>query len=370
MKKIRLRKKKELAPMHIIPECLNCGKPLASDDVFCSYCGQKNIEKLSFAGFIGQLINGFFSYDSRFWSTFVPLIFKPGLVSRNYIEGKRKRYVNPFQLYLQVSILFFLLLGLTTNFLEDSFADGEDLPTVQLDSVSTEQLNEALKEIDTVNNKLITNVSGISFSEPLIDSTYQYNSKNDSILRPSFSEKIEDFWRFQKEYPDIKNPNKALDSLGYKKTFWNKFYYQQLRKAKNNFEQMKTKEGIKDYFSVLFSKMSIALFIFLPVFTLCFKLLYYRKHMNYMEHLVFVFHTQTVFFLLMIIFILINSVAGYGNYGWFILLFLIYLYMALRKFYGQGWFKTLVKFMLLNFIYMQIGGVAATILAIIAFMYN
>lgn len=44
--------------------------------------------------------------------------------------------------------------------------------------------------------------------------------------------------------------------------------------------------------------------------------------------------------------------------------------MALRKFYGQGWFKTLVKFMLLNFIYMQIGGVAATILAIIAFMYN
>ena len=138
---------------------------------------------------------------------------------------------------------------------------------------------------------------------------------------------------------------------------------------RSNLEEFENDKG-KNFLNKLVSKLSIGLFIFLPLFTLVFKLLYYRKHMNYMEHLVFVFHTQTVFFLLMTIYIIISLTSSSENLGIFILLFLIYLYMALRKFYGQGWFKTFVKFLLLNFVYMLIGGVAFVILAILAFMLN
>ncbi len=49
----------------------------------------------------------------------------------------------------------------------------------------------------------------------------------------------------------------------------------------------------------IMSKISIVLFIFLPVFTLFLMLIYIRRSFTYMEHLVFVFHTQTVFFLLL-----------------------------------------------------------------------
>lgn len=370
MRKLRLRKKKEVTN-YIVPDCLNCGKPLRHDDVFCSYCGQKNVEKLSFGSFINQIISGLFSYDSRFWTTFIPLLFKPGLISKDYIEGKRKRYVNPFQLYLQVSILFFLLLGLSNNFMEgDPEATVIDLPEVELDSISAQINDEILTEIDTLNSKIITNVSGINFSEPLVDSTFQYHARNDSILQPSFSQKIEDFWVFQEGHEEQIPTENALDSIGYPKTFWNKFYYEQVDKAKGNFEQMKTRKGLRDFAKVFLSKLSIALFIFLPVFTLSFKLLYYRKRMNYMEHLVFVFHVQTVFFLLFSISILIGFVRDSGSTGLFLLLFLIYLYLALRKFYGQGWFKTFVKFLILNFVYFQIGGIAVAILGVIAFMFN
>src|SRR5210317_1181825 len=91
--------------------CLNCGQPFRGDENFCSYCGQKNnINHLSFGLFLNNFFAGMFNYDSRFWKTFVPLLTMPGKVSRLYIDGKRVCFVNPFQLYLNVSIIFFLLL--------------------------------------------------------------------------------------------------------------------------------------------------------------------------------------------------------------------------------------------------------------------
>lgn len=70
-------------------ECLNCGQPLIGNENFCSYCGQKNSTKeLSFDRFLNNLFSGFFSFDSRFWRTFIPLLTKPGKVSKEFIEGK------------------------------------------------------------------------------------------------------------------------------------------------------------------------------------------------------------------------------------------------------------------------------------------
>jgi hypothetical protein len=40
------------------------------------------------------------------------LLINPCNVSKNYVDGKRQRYTNPFRFYLTVSIIFFLLVGL------------------------------------------------------------------------------------------------------------------------------------------------------------------------------------------------------------------------------------------------------------------
>ncbi len=88
-----------------------------------------------------------------------------------------------------------------------------------------------------------------------------------------------------------------------------------------------------------------------------------------MEHLVFVFNTQTVFFLLLLIFYLLNFMVDMENTAWvFLLVFLIYLYKAMRNFYEQGRSKTIVKYLILNSFYLFLAGFGLVIVAAISFV--
>ncbi len=168
---------------------------------------------------------------------------------------------------------------------------------------------------------------------------------------------------YDKEHDQIDIPT-ALKELGYKVNKWNIFYF---TRAQNINKFTKDSEYRKSYWDNLISKISVALFLLLPVFTLFVALLYIRNKYNYSEHLVFVFHTQTVFFILLIFFMIFDRIF---NIVWginlAILLFLIYLYIALRNFYKQGWFKTFIKYFILNSFYLIlaiIGGIAISFLA-------
>ena len=385
MIKLTKRKKKEIAIQHILTECLNCNKPLDSDDVFCSYCGQKNVEKLSFSNFLGQLISGFFSYDSRFSKTIIPLLFKPGKVSRDYIEGKRKKYVNPFQMYLHVSILFFLILGWTNSSGYKINTNNDKIDSEKMDSIinhginsldfeSKKKLDSILIEnnidIDSLDKKAVKNfTSNFKLSEIFIDSVYNIDSKKDSIEFITLSEKYGDFYKFGNNNPIINDTEESLKKMGYPINFWNRFHFEQAQKLRRNTEQIRTGD-FTNFVNKALAYLSIGLFIFLPIFTLFLNLFYIRKGMNYMEHLVFAFHTQTVFFLLLIISTLISLFASYSNVWIFILLFLIYLFLALKKFYQQGIIKTLVKFLSLNWVYSSLGVIAAMIISVMAFVFS
>ena len=380
LQKFQLKQKKGV-------ECLNCGQPLLKEENFCSYCGQKNTtDRLSFNNFINSLFAGFFAYDSRFWRTFIPLLIKPGKVAKEYVSGKREKYVNPFQLYLHVSIIFFLILGISNQFdgaknpikeiatatkTQDSVSK---LDPRKLDSIKTEINRRTAESMpkDSANAKAITELeNAFELYENDADSAKtasEYAIKTKQETNIGFFEKIADFENFRKKFPAYTN-EQALDSLGYQKTFWNTFYYQQVKKVDANMAQLDTDEGVKNLINKFTSYISISLFVFLPIFTLFLKWLCFRKKFTYMEHLVFVFNTQTVFFLLFIIFYLLNLVVKMENITWiFVLLFLIYLYKALRYFYGQGHFRTTLKFITLNIFYSFLGLVGVIIVAVISFI--
>ena len=96
-------------------ECLNCGHPLDLSDKYCPYCSQLNSTKqLSFTDFFAEFINSVVSYDSRLRYTVKDLLFKPGTITRNYINGQRLKYANPFRFYLSVSIIYFILQSFIT----------------------------------------------------------------------------------------------------------------------------------------------------------------------------------------------------------------------------------------------------------------
>ncbi len=368
-------------------ECLNCGMPLLQNENFCSYCGQKNTtSKLSIGNYVDTLVSGFLSYDSQFWTTFIPLLIKPGKVAKEYISGKRVKYVNPFQLYLHVSIIFFLILGVSNqidiakNPINDIATASKTLDSIskldsqKLDSIKTNLKSsiEEVKQRDSVSTKVFTEFENVfKLYENGVDSLkipHQYAIKTKQEANIGFFDKIADFFNFRRKFPGYAN-DQAMDSLGYQKTFWNTFYYQQVRKVEANLAQLKTEKGIKNLIKKFTSYVSISLFVFLPIFTLFLKLLYIRKRFTYIEHLVFVFNTQTVFFLLFIIFYLMNLLFKMENVSWiFVLLFLVYFYKSLRNFYGQRHFTTTIKFMLLNIYYMFLALVGVIIVAVISFM--
>lgn len=368
-------------------ECLNCGMPLLQNENFCSYCGQKNTTcKLSIGNYLNKLVSGILSYDSQFWTTFIPLLIKPGKVAKEYISGKRVKYVNPFQLYLHISIIFFLILGIS-NQIDSAKNPIKDIATAskssdslskldpqKLDSIKTSLKNsiDEVKQKDSANTKVIADLeNAFSFYEKELDSTkkpreYAIKTKQESNI--GFVDKIGDFFNFRKKFPAYTN-EQALDSLGYQKTFWNTFYYQQVKKAEANWAQLNTEAGVQHLIKKFTSYISISLFVFLPVFTLFLKLLYIRKKFTYMEHLVFVFNTQTVFFLLIIIFYVLNLVFKMENTSWiFVLLFLVYFYKSLRNFYGQKRFITIVNFILLNIFYTFLAIVGVIIVAMLSFI--
>lgn len=94
--------------------CLSCGAEIFG--VYCFSCGQKNddMRRSTFALF-RDFIEDTFAFDSRMWMTLGLMAAKPGFVPTNYSHGRRSRYTPPVRLFLVVSFLFFLVLGLTNT---------------------------------------------------------------------------------------------------------------------------------------------------------------------------------------------------------------------------------------------------------------
>ena len=175
--------------------------------------------------------------------------------------------------------------------------------------------------------------------------------------------RIDEFIRYQKKHPKIKTDD-ALDSLKQEKTFFNRFLYSRAQVANSFIDK---EESQDQFISQLLSYGSVALFIFLPFFTLFLKFFYIRRKYTYVDHLVFVFHTQTVFFMLLSIYFLLELFELKPEAWVFILLFLLYLFIAMKKFYSQGYIKTFFKFLFLNISYMIIGTIGIIIVGLISF---
>ena len=91
--------------------CLNCGAVLAGD--YCHSCGQKAHVHRSLAAFFHDLLHGVFHFEGKIWNTLPMLAWKPGELTRSYIDGKRTRYVSPIALFLFCAFLMFAVASAT-----------------------------------------------------------------------------------------------------------------------------------------------------------------------------------------------------------------------------------------------------------------
>ncbi|MCF7808415.1 MAG: DUF3667 domain-containing protein [Candidatus Marinimicrobia bacterium] len=265
--------------------CLNCGEKL--DSYFCPECGQKNKEyRLTFRDLFSEFFEELLDIDSRVLRSLRMLFTRPGFLTSEYTKGRRISYLPPVRIYLVASVLFFLLLSLKSL-----------IPEIQ-------------------SNELIRGFSESGDLETTLEQAVE------SRINPSVQDSAPD--------PAASGQVLSADTTGSGMTF-------SVGNDSFDLEQNDVMTGFQDNFAKV-------MFLLLPVAALLLKALYVRRKKMYIEHFIFSLHVHAFIFSLLILTVILD----YKVTMWAVIVAsLIYLYLALRNYYGQTYMKTAVKMLLL-----------------------
>lgn len=79
--------------------CKNCNFSLRTDYSFCPDCGAKVIhERITFKGLVHDFVERYFNVDNTFLRTITHMLIKPEVVILGYLNGIRRKYLNPASL--------------------------------------------------------------------------------------------------------------------------------------------------------------------------------------------------------------------------------------------------------------------------------
>lgn len=363
--------------------CMNCEQPLDTSDKYCPNCGQLNSNKrVTFTDLFDEFFGSLISYDSKLRQTLKALLLKPGKITREYIAGKRASYTNPFRFLLSLCIVYFLMIGYTTNFEKLNTTTNPAVEMLNEDPKKAESIIDSLEKkgilTGDINGRITTGKSTDSIHIPL-DSIKSatttlalLNFRKDSIARVNP----------KAYYNEVVN-----DSTGGIERFaaFVQFYYRTIKHEHYNSEEevramlptglegselwafrigkssYRVSKEPGTFLNTAISRLPFFIFFFLPVFALFIWLLYIRKPFHYMDHLIFSFHCQSLFIILLMFSVVIEWLSGF-NLNWIaVLLFSFYLYKAMRAFYQQGRLKTIVKFLILNTIFVFLASISIAI---------
>ena len=127
-------------------ECANCGYTV--DIEYCSKCGQKNTEtRQPFHHLFTHFIEDLTHYDGAFWKTIKHLMFRPGRLTIEYLQGKRQTYVPPVKLYIFISFVTFFIISIMP--VED------DEKNIKVNG--TEAVDE--EDVEIINGRTFTSVA-------------------------------------------------------------------------------------------------------------------------------------------------------------------------------------------------------------------
>jgi len=325
--------------------CLNCKAELHGR--FCHNCGQENIEpKESIWGLIVHYFNDLTHFDGKFFSTLKYLMFRPGFLADEYVKGRRASYLNPIRMYIFTSAIFFIIFF--TIYDEESVMGGGRGNDDTKDSVSL--LNTKVKG-DTIvtGNAAIDSILAEGQKEEKAER--KNKKKADTSGNVKFSIRP-DRYRSHAHYDSVQKALPADERDGWFQRIFNR---RQISIREKYGDDDKTL--IRVWLNLLIHQFPKLLFLSLPLVALILKLLYVRrKQFYYVDHVIWTVNLYIFGFILLLIGMGISylgEVSGWGIFGWIIgglwIYALYYNYKAMRVFYKQRRAKTIVKFILLNF---------------------
>lgn len=119
--------------------CRNCSAPLSGN--YCGNCGQAAHPHRTMAHVFEEFLHGVIHFDTKAWRTLPMVMFRPGTLTRNYVYGKRARYISPLALFLFTVFLMFFAF----SFIQTPAA---------LSGTAEEQRAEAVAELEQAQAEL------------------------------------------------------------------------------------------------------------------------------------------------------------------------------------------------------------------------
>ncbi|PHS18886.1 MAG: hypothetical protein COA86_06875 [Kangiella sp.] len=335
--------------------CANCNTALSGQ--FCHSCGQSSKSMIKFFGdVIKELMDDALGYDSRFKHSLMPLLFKPGRLTLDYVKGKRFHYVLPFKLYLITSVLFILLIKNTTDTDGIKF-DNDDATQQEIATLSKEEKIEKAKEkIEQTLEKLpaITDEIKQDILDAVEDEQKTSASGNKAFTLGGGKKDIDLEWNAKTQQLD------GVEEI--ESPILKKFFTQ---------INPKLKEWKKDSAPLVESIIEMIpymMFIILPIFAIFLKLFYLFSKRFYTEHLIFLLHNHSFIYMLMMLQIGLGAgekqldpinhwlaQSASMTFSFISLVFnfwmFIYVFLSMKRFYRQSWKMTITKTIALGFVY-------------------
>lgn len=286
------------APGRTPHECRNCGAVL--NGPYCARCGQRATEMAASLRVLARdFADEYLNVDSKILKSILALLFRPGYLTREYLQGRRVRFVRPLRLYLVSSVLFLLVLSFNQP-LRDLFEDDPQEET------SVGDLVRILSE------------DGPPGPAPP-DAAAAQESEEPALAVPRTPQPV----RIGPWEMDVAQRAERVRQMSPAALF----------------------DAFADGFERYLPRL---MFVLLPVFALLLKLLYLRQRRFYAEHFVFALHFHAFTFVLFALLLLLPVQP------WTPLLLIwlhFYFFLALKYVYHQSWLVTSVKFVLLYSFY-------------------
>lgn len=299
--------------------CPNCDQLLWGQ--YCANCGQRaRTRMITFWELLkdaGELVA---SLDSRMWRTLGRLMFRPGRLTLDYLRGRRARYVPPMRLFIASSIVFFFIANLNARLapegetvFEPAVPDGRD----------------GAPEETRAPPEMSGDIGGIHIDQGC---QVDYSGAPDWLARAVPPERAEEIC-----------------------------------------ERITVDQG-RSFLRAVLSNIPAMMFLFLPVMAFAMKLAYPLSGRYYAEHLLFLVHYHSFFFLLNTAVIVLSQGAELVAPGTLpegllataaVIYIPVYLFRAMWVVYGQGFWGTAFKYVLLGLAYLV--ALVATLLGVLLY---
>lgn len=380
--------------------CNNCESPLKEEYNFCPVCGQSNTDNnVSFSTLIKEFVENYLGIDSKLAHSVIPFVLSPGSLTNRFNDGKIKHFIHPVRLYFVMSLFYFFTISyLLSDYDLRSFDREIDYASASIDAIKEDELLSLLpdstkmrilqeegfaddfKEIDDF-DVLYDSIES-KFGEDFMENT-TLNLESFELPEAGGESTIDRYHRLARDRS--LSDQAFMDSLNGGDSWFaaDSTWFDEEDASHISQQVRKIFENDRGFKNFVLGNLPLMMFILIPLFAGILKFVYIRREHLYIKHVVNALHIHSFAYLmyglsLLIMFKLftpdifpsINISSARVIIGvLFFILVSAYAYISFIKVYKQGWFKTLVKFNLVGFVYVILLQIFFYIEVFISFWY-